>query len=267
MEKVIFKNSTGVKYQQLKNAIAKDKLRPQMTGVFLDVSEDRIVVTNGHVLMAYSVEVSEGEVSDAIIDPKIFNVQMWLSVPKEDLSLVEFHVTDAKTEVFLGEELVAVANNIPHEQEFPKNWKRVLTNENPTNEINVDAKLLKAALSAIPEGFQAPKITFGNKILIQAIEHEETDIEVVGVVMPLFYPESKLHHESESIPVDESIIGRTTSQRAFKTWNEDFVDEDTFDIVSIERNEILIDKETEISKDDFETLIDAGIKNVFVLKQ
>lgn len=48
MEKIIFRNLTNVKFQQLKNAISKDKLRPQLMGVFLDVKNEKIVVTNGN---------------------------------------------------------------------------------------------------------------------------------------------------------------------------------------------------------------------------
>ena len=46
MEKIIFRNLTNVKFQQLKNAISKDKLRPQLMGVFLDVKNEKIVDKN-----------------------------------------------------------------------------------------------------------------------------------------------------------------------------------------------------------------------------
>lgn len=46
MEKIIFRNLTNVKFQQLKNAISKDKLRPQLMGVFLDVKNEIIVDKN-----------------------------------------------------------------------------------------------------------------------------------------------------------------------------------------------------------------------------
>ena len=44
--KIIFRNLTNVKFQQLKNAISKDKLRPQLMGVFLDVKNEKIVDKN-----------------------------------------------------------------------------------------------------------------------------------------------------------------------------------------------------------------------------
>ena len=61
MEKIIFRNLTNVKFQQLKNAISKDKLRPQLMGVFLDVKNEKIVVTNGNVLVAYDIEIKKNE--------------------------------------------------------------------------------------------------------------------------------------------------------------------------------------------------------------
>ena len=46
MKKIVFRNLTNVKFQQLKNAISKDKLRPQLMGVFLDVKNEIIVDKN-----------------------------------------------------------------------------------------------------------------------------------------------------------------------------------------------------------------------------
>lgn len=135
MEKIIFRNLTNIKFQQLKNAISKDKLRPQLMGVFLDVKNEKIVVTNGNVLVAYDVEIIDGELNKKIIiDPKIFNQSNWLSVPKQDLELVEFHVTEDKTEVMLGEDVVAVAKNIETEVAFPQ-WKHVFTDNHETAEL------------------------------------------------------------------------------------------------------------------------------------
>ena len=61
MEKIIFRNLTNVKFQQLKNAISKNKLRPHLLGVFLDVKNEKIVVTNSHVLVAYDIDVMQDD--------------------------------------------------------------------------------------------------------------------------------------------------------------------------------------------------------------
>ncbi len=44
----------------------------------------------------------------------------------------------------------------------------------------------------------------------------------------------------------KKVVGRNFAARVLKTWTEDFVDEDTGEVVSIERNEVIIDRETVI---------------------
>ena len=185
MEKIIFRNLTNVKFQQLKNAISKDKLRPQLMGVFLDVKNEKIVVTNGNVLVAYDVEIIDGELNkEIIIDPKIFNQSNWLSVPKQDLELVEFHVTEDKTEVMLGEDVVAVAKNIETEVAFPQ-WKHVFTDNHETAEFMARTEFVKQLLSAIPPIFYAPKFHVGKKLIVEAEIDAEEDgtIKVQGLAI------------------------------------------------------------------------------------
>ena len=47
----------------------------------------------------------------------------------------------------------------------------------------------------------------------------------------------------------KKYIGRKLAARVLNTWHEDFVDEDTGEVVSIERNEIVIDRDTVIDKE------------------
>ena len=51
-----------------------------------------------------------------------------------------------------------------------------------------------------------------------------------------------------------------------KTWNEDFVDEDTGEVVSIERNEVVVERETEITKDNIDDIVDSGATSILVHK-
>jgi DNA-directed RNA polymerase subunit beta len=51
---------------------------------------------------------------------------------------------------------------------------------------------------------------------------------------------------------DLKYIGRKLAARVLNTWHEDFVDEDTGEVVSIERNEIILDRDTVIDKDNVE---------------
>jgi len=51
-----------------------------------------------------------------------------------------------------------------------------------------------------------------------------------------------------------------------KTWNEDFVDEDTGEVVSIERNEMIMDRETEITEENMEDILDSGCSTILLHK-
>ena len=63
------------------------------------------------------------------------------------------------------------------------------------------------------------------------------------------------------------IVGRKTAARILKTWFEDFVDEDTGEVVSIERNEIVFDRDTIIEKEHIDDIIDSGSKSILLHKE
>jgi len=65
----------------------------------------------------------------------------------------------------------------------------------------------------------------------------------------------------------KKIVGRKLAARVLKTWIEDFVDEDTGEVVSIERNEVIIDRETVIEKEHIEEIIDSGSKTIILHKE
>ena len=63
------------------------------------------------------------------------------------------------------------------------------------------------------------------------------------------------------------VVGRKLAARILKTWIEDFVDEDTGEVVSIERNEVIVDRETIIEKEHIDDIIDSGSKTVLLHKE
>ena len=65
----------------------------------------------------------------------------------------------------------------------------------------------------------------------------------------------------------KSSIGRKLAARVLKTWVEDFVDEDTGEVVSIERNEVVIERETIIEEQHVDLIIDSGAKTIILHKQ
>ncbi|MGK0252828.1 MAG: DNA-directed RNA polymerase subunit beta [Mariniflexile sp.] len=61
--------------------------------------------------------------------------------------------------------------------------------------------------------------------------------------------------------------GRKLAARVLNTWHEDFVDEDTGEVVSIERNEIILDRDTILDKDNIEEIITADVKAILLHKE
>jgi len=65
----------------------------------------------------------------------------------------------------------------------------------------------------------------------------------------------------------KKVIGRTLAARILRTWVEDFVDEDTGEVVSIERNEIVIDRETVLEEEHIDLILESGSKTVILHKE
>ncbi len=62
----------------------------------------------------------------------------------------------------------------------------------------------------------------------------------------------------------KKLIGRRLAARVLRTWVEDFVDEDTGEVVSIERNEVVLDRETVIESEHVDLIVDSGAKSVLL---
>lgn len=65
----------------------------------------------------------------------------------------------------------------------------------------------------------------------------------------------------------EKAIGRRLAARVLRTWMEDFVDEDTGEVVSIERNEVLLERDTVITEDNINLIVESGAKSIFAHKE
>ncbi|HBR54219.1 MAG TPA: DNA-directed RNA polymerase subunit beta, partial [Flavobacteriaceae bacterium] len=65
----------------------------------------------------------------------------------------------------------------------------------------------------------------------------------------------------------KKYLGRKLAARVLKTWHEDFVDEDTGEVVSIERNEIVLDRDTVLEKEHIEEILDSGSKTILLHKE
>jgi DNA-directed RNA polymerase subunit beta len=95
--------------------------------------------------------------------------------------------------------------------------------------------------------------------LLRAIgfESDKSILEIFGLADEVKVSKAGLKRE----------VGRKLAARVLKTWIEDFVDEDTGEVVSIERNEILIERETILEEFHVDLIADAGVKAIILHKQ
>ena len=95
--------------------------------------------------------------------------------------------------------------------------------------------------------------------LLRAIglESDKDIIEIFGLAEELKVNKTNL----------KKAVGRKLAARLLKTWVEDFVDEDTGEVVSIDRNEVLIDRETVIEEHHIQEILDSGAATILVHKE
>ncbi|MCK9450291.1 MAG: DNA-directed RNA polymerase subunit beta [Bacteroidales bacterium] len=63
------------------------------------------------------------------------------------------------------------------------------------------------------------------------------------------------------------VLGRKLAARVVRSWIEDFVDEDTGEVVSIERNEVIIERETILETEHIDLIVDSGVKTVLLHRE
>ena len=65
----------------------------------------------------------------------------------------------------------------------------------------------------------------------------------------------------------KKMVGRKLAARVLKTWVEDFADEDTGEVVSIERNDVIVDRESVLDEDNIEAILDSGAQNILLHRE
>ena len=95
--------------------------------------------------------------------------------------------------------------------------------------------------------------------LLRAIglESDKDIIEIFGLA-------EELEVTPESL---RNAVGRKLAARVLRTWVEDFVDEDTGEVVSIERNDVVIDRETILEESHIEAILESGVKTILLHKE
>ncbi|MFH1937362.1 MAG: DNA-directed RNA polymerase subunit beta [Bacteroidota bacterium] len=92
--------------------------------------------------------------------------------------------------------------------------------------------------------------------LLRAIGYE-TDKDILEIF-------NLAHEVKVSKPTLNKAVGSKLAARVVRTWIEDFVDEDTGEVVSIERTEVIIERETILADEHVDTIVDAGIKTILI---
>ena len=65
----------------------------------------------------------------------------------------------------------------------------------------------------------------------------------------------------------EKSVGRKLAARVLRSWTEDFVDEDTGEVVTVERNEVIIERDTVIDDNNLQVLLDSSVKTIILQKE
>lgn len=65
----------------------------------------------------------------------------------------------------------------------------------------------------------------------------------------------------------KKAVGRKLAARVLRSWTEDFVDEDTGEVVSIDRNEVLLERDSIISEEDIDVILDSGTKSIILHRE
>ena len=65
----------------------------------------------------------------------------------------------------------------------------------------------------------------------------------------------------------KKVVGRKLAARILRTWTEDFVDEDTGEVVSITRNEVLFERDHIVEKEDLESIVDSGVVSMILVSE
>ena len=95
--------------------------------------------------------------------------------------------------------------------------------------------------------------------LLRAIgfESDKTILECFGLAEEIKVSKTSLNR----------AVGRKLAARILKTWVEDFVDEDTGEVVTIERNEVIIDRETVLEKQHITDILESGVSTILLHKE
>ena len=95
--------------------------------------------------------------------------------------------------------------------------------------------------------------------LLRAIGFE-TDKDILDIF--------NLSEEIKVSPTNlQRVLGRKLAARVERSWVEDFVDEDTGEVLSMERNEVVVERDSELTEEHIDKIMDLGVKSILVHKE
>jgi len=83
-------------------------------------------------------------------------------------------------------------------------------------------------------------------------------------ILDLFELSEEIKSDKKSL---KAAVGRRLAARVLRSWTEDFVDEDTGEVVSIDRHEVLLERDSVINEEDIDLIVDSGAKYVVLHKE
>jgi DNA polymerase III sliding clamp (beta) subunit (PCNA family) len=157
--KIKFTSPTGVTARHLKNAVSKDNLRPVMQGVFIDLKNKQLIVTNAHILVAYPIEIEQMEGTlperqDGFIVPVryFYGTRYMLDVTPKSKRLLEpdYVLTYEYAEVYFCGELVFRCKYI--DGKYP-DYSMILPIDEPKafTEFGLNLDVIESFVKSVPK--------------------------------------------------------------------------------------------------------------------
>ncbi len=107
-------------------------------------------------------------------------------------------------------------------------------------------------------------ISTGRKNYLLLLFSVQSVLRVIKIFLKFLTLPKKLRFRKQDL---KKYLGRKLAARVLNTWHEDFVDEDTGEVVSIERNEIVLDRDTVLEKEHIDEILDSGAKTILLHKE
>ncbi len=83
-------------------------------------------------------------------------------------------------------------------------------------------------------------------------------------ILDLFGLAEEVHATADTL---SNAVGRKLGARVLKTWTEDFVDEDTGEVVTIERNDVILERDIMLDENNIETILESGVDTIILQKE